>query len=189
MIHKDLFNSNTFLFLIKIDEDYLSEVKKAGCECGGVLHKANYPRSPMGLQAEYRQFFEVRFSLCCAVCRKRTATPSIRFFGRRWYPALIFLFISLLQKSLNERRKANIRKHFGISLSKSTWRRWRRWWHDFFLTTAFWKQARGTFTEKALLGPYPKSLFTLIKGASFTKRIILFLQFLSPLTAGFLRAV
>lgn len=188
MIHKDLFDSNIFLYLIQIDEDYLKEVKKAGCQCGGVLHRANYSRSPMGLRAEYRQFFELRFSLCCAICRKRTATPTIRFFGRRWYPSLIFLFISLLKMGLNERRALLINKHFGITVSKSTWKRWRRWWRDCFIATTFWKQARGKFNASALSAPYPKNLFKVFKG-TFKERLILLLKFFAPITAGFLRAV
>jgi hypothetical protein len=185
MCHKIPLNSSIFTFLTKIDCDFLEQTQKAGCSCGGKLYKAHYPRSPMGIPKEWRQYFEERLSLCCGRCRRRTAVATIRFFGRRWYPAPVFLFISLLQKKTGRRQ---IKKRFGISLGKSTWKRWRIWWREHFITTAFWEQERGKFIGKALLGPYPKSLFQVLSG-SFEQRMLLLLQFLAPLTAGILRAV
>lgn len=185
MCHRILFNASVFLFLIKIDHDFLEQSQKEGCVCGGKLYKAHYPRSPMGIPKEWRHYFEERLSLCCVRCRKRKAVATVRFFGRRWYPAPLFLFISLLQK---KRARHHIKKRFGISLGKNTWKRWRMWWREHFITTAFWNQNRGRFIGRASLGPYPKSLFKVFSG-SFEQRMLLLLRFFSPLTAGLLRAV
>ena len=49
MYHKMLINSRFHELLVVID-DYLAEaVRSLACDfCGGPLHKANYPRSPLG---------------------------------------------------------------------------------------------------------------------------------------------
>jgi hypothetical protein len=185
MCHKIPLNSSIFTFLIKIDQVFLDQAQKEGCSCGGKLYKAHYPRSPMGVPKEWRHYFEQRLGLCCGYCRKRKAVATVRFFGRRWYPAPIFLFISLLQKKSARRQ---IKKRFGITLGKNIWKRWRLWWRECFITTGFWNQERGKFIGKALLGPYPKSLFQALSG-SFEQRMIQLLQFFAPITAGFLRAV
>lgn len=185
MSHKFILNSSVFTLLIKIDQDFLEQAQKEGCSCGGKLYQAHYPRSPMGVPKEWRHYFEQRLGLCCGDCRKRKAVATVRFFGRRWYPAPLFLFISLLQKKT---ARGQIKKRFGIILGKNTWKRWRLWWRKYFIITAFWKQERGKFIGKALLGPYPKSLFQVLLG-SFESRMIYLLQFFAPITAGFLRAV
>ena len=79
--------------LIAIDREIAEATRKKGCDCGGALHQSNYPRSPFGLSAEFRIAYEERFSFCCADCRKRTTPSSVRFFGRRWYPAPLLLLI------------------------------------------------------------------------------------------------
>lgn len=59
---------------------------------------------------------------------------------------------------VNEHRLAQIKRHFGITVSESTWKRWRRWWRIAFNKTRFWKQARSTFsyhwTSNPSLGVY-----------------------------------
>lgn len=188
MHHKLALNANLFTLLHQIDLDMLTEVQKQGCSCGGKLHRADYPRSPMGIPPESRHHFEQRMSLCCDTCRKRTAIPTVRFFGRRWYPAPLFLLISLLQRGISTHLVNQVKKHFGISMRKSTWKRWRRWWKDYFIKTLFWQQKRGSFIGKGLLGPYPRSLYQAMQGEN-KSRLLLLLQFLAPITAGFLRAV
>lgn len=185
MCHKIPIDSSIFTFLIKIDLDFLEKAQKEGCACGGKLYKAHYPRSPMGVPKEFRSYFEQRLGLCCKDCRKRKAVATVRFFGRRWYPGLIFFFISLLKKKSS---RSQIKKRFGIDLGKNIWKRWCLWWREQFITTAFWNQTRSKFIGKALLGPYPKSLFQVLSG-SFEQRMIQLLQFFAPITAGFLRAV
>ena len=149
MSHKFLFDSSFHLLLIAIDRELAESTRQQGCSCGGTLHQANYPRSPLGLSAEFRSAYEERFSFCCSDCRQRTTSPSVRFFGRRWYPAPLLLLISALTLSINEYRLTQIKHRFGITVSESTWKRWRRWWRTTFVETAFWKHVSG-------LMPVPK---------------------------------
>ena len=68
--HVDLQHSQFFLFLIRIDEELAAQAQGAGCSCGGVLHRANYPRKPRGCpSAALRDAFSSRLSFCCSRCR------------------------------------------------------------------------------------------------------------------------
>ena len=101
MSHKFIFSASFHSLLIAIDRELSELTRQQGCSCGGRLHQSNYPRSPFGLPAEFRSFYDERFSSCCHDCRKRTTSPSVRFFGRRWYPAPLLLLISALMLSIN----------------------------------------------------------------------------------------
>lgn len=190
MSHKFLSDARFHLLLTQIDHELAEAAAKKGCpHCGGQLDQANYPRSPFGLLATFRCHYESRLSFCCAECRKRLTPPSVRFFGRRWFVAPVFLLICLLRSGINERRLNQVWHHFGIRVSESTWKRWRRWWRELFETTPFWHAKKGLIalplTEDAVL---PRSLLALFKGA-LPERMRLLLRFLSPLTGGVLRAV
>jgi hypothetical protein len=186
MSHNLLFNASFHLLLNTIDQELAQAVQEAGCVCGGKLHRANYPRSPSGLLPPFRPHYEERFSFCCDNCRKRTTSQSVRFFGRRWFPAPVHLLISLLRLGVNERRLMQVKQHFGITVSESTWKRWRRWWRDVFSTTSFWKKYQGsiaTAMKESL--PCPRALW----GAFRDKKMRGLLCFLAPCTAGILRAI
>ena len=190
MSHKFLFNATFHFLLKKMDEELAREVCQEGCfYCGSQLDPASYPRSPMGLPSQFRDQYDERLSFCCKRCRKRTTPPSVRFFGRRWFPAPIFILISVLALGINERRLSQVKHHFGMVVSESTWKRWRRWWRKSFGQTLFWQQAKGlipTVQETHL--SFPRALFRVFKGA-LAEKIPLLLRFLSPLTGGVLRAV
>lgn len=188
MSHKFLFNSTFHALLIAIDRELAENIRKKGCDCGGRLHQANYPRSPLGLLPEFRSMYQERFSFCCNLCRRRTTPPSVRFFGRRRYPASLLLLISAFMISPNERRFAKIKHHFGITVSETTWKRWRRWWRESFAETNFWKQARGLVPESKIPIPIVRRMLRAFQGTIDNKMIFL-LKFISPITAGFLRAV
>jgi hypothetical protein len=84
--HVDLQRSQFFLFLIRLDEELAAQAQGAGCSCGGVLHRANYPRKPRGCPTlAIREAFSSRLSFCCSRCRRRTTSMSVRFLGRRVY--------------------------------------------------------------------------------------------------------
>ncbi len=135
-----LFSATFHLVLNKIDQELAKEVKQLGClYCGHKLHQANYPRSPVGLSSQFRDHYDERLSFCCDTCRKRTTPQSVRFFGRRWFPAPLLILISALMLGINDRRREQVKKHFGIIVSESTWKRWRRWWHESFQATLFWQ--------------------------------------------------
>lgn len=86
--HALLQDPGFFRLLLRIDEELAGDARAGGCECGGVLHRANYPRKPRACLNEVRSDFESRFSFCCADCRKRKTSTSVRFLGRRVYLAL-----------------------------------------------------------------------------------------------------
>lgn len=186
-----LLNASFHLLLNTIDQELADQVKQQGCLfCGCKLHMADYPRSPFGIAPPFRDSYESRLSFCCGTCRKRTTPPSVRFFGRRWFPAPLLVFISALMHGMNQRRCEQVKRHFGITVSISTLRRWQRWWRDLFIATSYWQQAKGLFlpADQMMCGPFPRVLLNEFKGM-MNEKIILLLRFLSPLTAGDLRAV
>lgn len=186
-----LLNTTFHFLLLKIDQELAEQSRQKGCPyCGGHLHVACYPRSPLGIPAQFRDSYDTRFSFCCDSCRKRTTPTSVRFFGRRWYPAPLFIFVSALTQGINKRRLASIKQHFGIIVSESTLRRWGQWFNESFVRTLFWSQAKGQLPPKQeiLQGPFPRKLLKVFPG-KIKEKIILLLQFLSPLTSGVLRAV
>jgi hypothetical protein len=91
---------------------------------------------------------------------------------------------------VNQRRREQVKRYFGIAVSISTLRRWQRWWRESFIATKFWQQAKGSFSpsDQMIYGPFPRVLLNEFKGL-VSEKIILLLPFLSPLTAGDLRAV
>ncbi|HRO37681.1 hypothetical protein [Thauera sp.] len=69
MCHVDLQRSQFFLFLIRLDEELAAQAQAEGCSCGGVLHRANYPRKPRGCPTlAIREAFSSRLSFCCSRC-------------------------------------------------------------------------------------------------------------------------
>lgn len=190
MSHSFSFNSSFHSFLLTIDQEFIAKSKENGCpHCGGKLHQANYPRSPFGVTASQRHYYELRLSLCCSNCRKRLTPPSVRFFGRRWFSAPCFILISLLTQRINERRIQQIKRQLGFQVSLTTWKRWRRWWREQFVRTRFWLQAKGLLKpNKSCAANYPRAFLRLFPGR-LEEKIQLLLRFLSPMTAGFLRAV
>ena len=185
MSHNLLHNTNFHALLFKIDQELSKEVQKAGCpECKGQLDKAPYPRVPHGLSRHLRIYYEQRLSFCCAKCRRRVTPQSVRFFGRRWFVAPIFIFISAITLGINERRLEQLKRHCDIHMSESTWKRWRRWWREIFCLTPFWRQAKGLLAEAYVIEQrVPRSLFSAFEPSN-EPRIIVLLRFLSPLTAA-----
>lgn len=192
MSHKYIFNANFHALLNQIDQEMAEQVRVQDCiYCGSKqLHQAHYPRSPFGISPELRMYYDKRLSFCCGNCRKRSTTPSVRFFGRRFFIGPLFIFISALILGINALRLAQIKRHFGITVSESTWKRWRRWWREIFPGTGFWQQGKGKIKPVSELngGPFPRVLLDQLVG-QMTEKISTLLKFLAPLTAGAFRAV
>lgn len=91
-------------------------------------------------------------------------------------------------RRVSEYSLALMKRHFGISVSESTWKRWRRWWRDSFIETLFWKQNKG-IVPGALEAerPFPRALLDVFSGTLEGKMGCL-LKFLSPLSQGILQA-
>ncbi|EKE09991.1 MAG: hypothetical protein ACD_16C00093G0001 [uncultured bacterium] len=185
MSHDFLKDTSFHLQLDAIDQNLAHQTQARGCPlCGHKLHCANYPRSPMGLPPPLWSFYEKRLSFCCAKCRKRTTPPSVKFFGLRWYPAFLFILVSAFMRGMRAFFIVQMKRHFGISVGKKTWKRWNRWWNTFFVFTPFWKKAKGLVPQA--LGRednkiLPRALLKIFKG-TFKEKMILTLLYLSPFT-------
>jgi hypothetical protein len=190
MSHKFLFNASFHLLLNSIDQELAIETQKKGCPyCSNKLHQANYPRSPVGMLSHLRSYYDERISFCCDTCRKRTTPQSVRFFGRHWYPAPLLMLVCVLTLGINERRLQQVKRHFGIIVSESTWKRWRRWWRESFMETLFWWKEKGLVPSTIERNKaFPRALLNIFQGVLEEKMRYL-LRFLAPLTHGVLRAV
>lgn len=184
-----LLNASFHLLLLQIDQELANNVRQGGCGCGGRLDQADYPRSPFGLPPALRDHYQKRISLCCNDCRKRTTPPSVRFLGRRWFPAPLLLLISILNCGINARRLQQVKRHFGIVISESTWKRWRAWWHRSFMQTLFWQQSKGLIILEIKTADFmPRVLLSLFQG-TLQEKLRSLLRFFAPMTSGALRAV
>ena len=131
--------------LSRFDEDLAQQARQQGCQCGGKLHSARYPRKPRGAPKEMEEAYSTRWSFCCAEegCRKRMTPPSFRFLSRRVYVMAVVVLVSALRHGATADRVARLWGMVG-EISRRTLERWRRWWQDEFPQTAFWRGACGT---------------------------------------------
>ena len=173
-----LSNRRVWDLLKRIDAAEAERCRSAGCpHCGGALHSATYPRKPHGLSPALRSGAR-RHSLCCATCRRRVLPPSVRFFGRRFRVAPLFLAVSALLLAGGARLEA-IGRQWGIPVL--TLRRWRRWWRETFPDTGPWRWKRG---ELAAPPDEPPLVFLLrsVRGRSARSRLLRSLVWLMPWT-------
>ena len=174
-----------YALLLQIDQDLAEEARKAMCPCGGVLHRANYPRSVRGAPPALPEGFEKRFSFCCKLegCRGRVTPPSVRFFGRRWYVAPVMVLISALQHGATPRRLDAIQRWLERPVPRRTLDRWRRWWRDAFTASPFWKGLRGRFGRPVAERRLPQSLIDTFSGDESAK-LLATLKLLGPVTTA-----
>ena len=180
MCHALLQNPNFFRLLLQIDIDLAAETRTVGCQCGGALHRANYPHKPRCCLEEARADFESRFSFCCNRCRKRATSVSVRFLGRR-----VYLGLAVVLMSAGRARYASALAQLGETLGvpARTIQRWRRWWVARFPLTPLWRAACARFMPPIDLSLLPDSLIECFLGAAeeSMRRLLLFL---TPLTVG-----
>ena len=117
----DLLPVDDFFFqsLRELDREIFIKAKEQGCPfCRGPLDTSNIPRKPRGV-GESEEF---RFSLCCRRdgCRKRVTPPSLRFFGRKIYPAWVVILALDFYDRLGLSRE----------IARQTLARWRRLWSE-----------------------------------------------------------
>lgn len=184
-MHRLLADARFYALLLEIDKDLAREVRDARCPCGGPLHAGHYARRPRGGPAALPEGYEKRYSFCCGRegCRARATPPSVRFFGRRWYLAPVFVLVSALQQGVTPRRLAAVRKWLGKRVSRKTVERWRRWWLEAFPATGCWTAGRGRFVPSVAEGRLPLSLLERFVGEG-RDRLVAALRFLSPVTTG-----
>ncbi len=165
-----------------IDEDLAAEIQSQGCECGGTLHRANYPRRPRGGVADSAAVCE-RLSFCCERdgCRKRHTPPSVRFFGRRVYLGAVVLLVSAMRSGVSDARAHALRELLGVG--RSTLKRWRRWWQRVFVDTLGWIEARARIVPCVDTDSLPRSLIERFAGTG-QEALATILRFLSPVTTS-----
>ena len=178
MCHALLQDPKFFRLLLRIDEELAGQARAEGCACGGVLHRANYPRKPRACLNEVRADFESRFSFCCHRCRRRTTSMSLRFLGRRVYLALAVVLASARHAG---QTPAVARLSTTLSIPVRTLQRWRQWWTQQFPQTPLWHARCAHFMPPAATDGFPASLLERFSGTA-EDALLRFLVFLSPLT-------
>ncbi|MHB9102148.1 MAG: hypothetical protein ACYC2E_11605 [Sulfuricella sp.] len=180
MCHALLQNPNFFRLLLRIDKELAGETRAAGCPCGGVLHRSDYPRKPRACLNEVRADFESRFSFCCSRCRKRTTAISVRFLGRRVYLSMAVVLVSA-------RHMGQVHAAAGISatlgIPARTLQRWRHWWQQHFVLTPLWQAACARFMPPVVSDRLPGSLLERFDGTA-AESLMRLLIFLTPLTVS-----
>jgi hypothetical protein len=164
--------------LEKADADLAEEAEAEGCaHCGEKLHHGDYRRKPRGVLQ-----WDTRRSFCCARenCRKRKTPPSVRFLGRKVYVGAVVVLLSAMMHGLKRKRVERLRNELGIS--ERTLERWRAWWLENFVDSAFWKSARARFMPRVEESLLPLSLVAAF-AAEGREGLIRLLLFIAPITA------
>ena len=179
MCHVDLQRSQFFLFLIRLDEELAAQAQGGGCPCGGVLHRANYPRKPRGCPTlAIREAFSSRLSFCCSRCRRRTTSVSVRFLGRRVYLGLVVVLCSARHAGQNT---AAARLCEALAVPLRTLQRWRRWWREDFMQTPLWQALCARFMPPVSAQGLPGDLLARFGGEA-AEALQRLLCFLAPIT-------
>lgn len=176
--HALLQNPKFLSLLLQIDNDLAAQMHATACPCGGILHRANYPRKPRACPKEIRPDFESRFSFCCNLCRRRSTSASVRFLGRRVYLSLV---VVLAPQRRTTRSAAAIQVVQALAIPERTIARWRHWWLQVFPTTPLWQAACARFMPPVQTLSLPTSLIERFTGAAAEVAMRL-LAFLSPLS-------
>ena len=151
-------DASFFELLLRFDEDIASQVQAGGCDCGGVLHSARYPRKPRGGPEALGREHAMRASFCCAEegCRRRSTPPSLRFLGRKVFFAVVVLIVPILRDGPTPERLRRLEERFSVS--RRTLLRWRRWWREVVPGSRWWQAERGHWAKPVDTGLFPGSL-------------------------------
>jgi hypothetical protein len=174
-------DSRHFELLLKVDEDLAAEARRAGCACGGVLHRAAYERKPRGAPVGVGRGCAIRFSFCCARegCRRRTTPPSLRFLGRKVFFGVLVLLVPVMRDGPTPERMARLCERFAVSAR--TVRRWVRFWRETFVTSRVWQAVRGRFAVPVREAALPGSLLGAFSEIADTEgRVVAVLRLVSP---------
>ena len=178
--HTLLQSPQFFQFLVQIDAELAAQMHATPCACGGVLHRANYPRKPRACPQEVRHAFESRWSFCCSRCRKRSTAKSVRFLGRRVYVALAVVVLPQRRTTLSA---SAVQLCDTLEVPARTIARWRQWWLQRFANTTLWSQVCARFMPPVQTQDLPTSLIGRFMGATHVAMVRL-LGFLSPLSVS-----
>lgn len=181
----DLFEMGIEFFegLTTVDRAIVERAAQEPCrECGGRLHRGDYPRKLRGaLIAPAAEAFDRRFSLCCGRdgCRRRATPPSVRFLGRRLYVGAVVILASVVALAAASVRAAE--RATGIAARTS--RRWLRWWRGPFTASAVFVELSGRLVPSPSRSALPTSLLERLPGDPAT-RMRRLLAWLAPITTA-----
>lgn len=159
MSHEMEFDEKLLAALGAVDAECAERIHEAGCShCQGPVDRADYPRKPRGELGEAAGSYERRCSFCCRVdgCRKRATPPSLRFFGRKVYVAVLVVVASARARSMRLTGRGSPQQVRGVP--RRTVRRWLDWWQTVFALGAFWLEAKGFFATPVDVEGLPASL-------------------------------
>lgn len=184
MCHAFFTDTNFYQLLLRIDESIAEEVRARGCDCGGRLHSACYPRKPRGIRAALDESYESRLSFCCAQdgCRRRSTPASVRFLGRKVYLGVIVVLLTALHHGLTETRRRRLIEQLDVS-PQTLWR-WRRWWREEFVQARCWRGVAGRFIPPISTDSLPAALLERLTAAALSERCVQLLVLVSPVTTS-----
>lgn len=167
--------------LVAIDQAIVERAAEEPCrDCGGPLHRGDYPRKPRGggLAVEAESFTR-RFSLCCGRegCRHRATPPSVRFLGRRVYVGAVVIVASAI--ALTTMAVSAVVRATGVPAR--TTRRWQRWWRGPFTTSAPFVDLSARLVPAPERGQLPVSLLHRL-AADQSVAVTRLLAWLAPIT-------
>jgi len=149
--------------------------------CSGIYHQSNYKRKPRGISLEADEYFAVRFSFSCSLCRVRFTCESARFLGRKVYVAFFIMIILYPPFEEIHQDLIQLPPH---TLSPITIQRWVSWWDKTIQESPVWKTLVGLlianleniFLPIFLMGLFIKEYF------DFKKSLFYMLEFISPIS-------
>lgn len=184
MCHALLRDASFWQFLHRIDQDTAARAHAAGCRaCGGVLHRADYPRKPRGVaHAVLEERDRRRLSFCCERegCRRRMTPESVRFLGRRVFLGAVVVLATALAHGLTARRRQALCERLAVS--GRTLGRWCRWWRAEFVASATWAAIRARLATPVAIEALPRSLLACWSPLDEAGALAQLLQLLAPLS-------
>ena len=178
MCHALLQDPKFLTLLLRIDHEFATQRRADGCRCGGNLHRADYPRKPRGCPRSMRGEYSSRLGFCCAVCRTRSTSLSVRFLGRRVYLALAVVLVSA---SRTASTPAGVRLGAELGVAPQTLQRWQAWWTEQFPLTPLWRATCARFMPPADVLGIAGTLLERFTGSP-AHSLMRLLVFLSPVT-------
>lgn len=180
MCHALLQDPKFLTLLLRIDCEFAAQRRADGCRCGGNLHRADYPRKPRGIPASLRPAHSSRLSFCCAVCRERATSLSVRFLGRRVYLGLAVVLASASRTGFGS-TPTSVRVATELGVARQTLQRWQAWWIEQFPLTPLWRAACARFMPPVDVPGFPGTLLERFAGSP-AHSLMRLLVFLSPVT-------
>ena len=180
MCHALLQDPKFLTLLLHIDHEFAAQCRADGCRCGGDLHRADYPRKPRGCPPGMRGDCSSRLSFCCAVCRKRSTSLSVRFLGRRVYLGLAVVLASASRTGFGS-TPTGVRVATELGVARQTLQRWQAWWIEQFPLPPLWRATCARFMPPDDVLGLPGTLLERF-GGSPAHSLVHLLVFLSPVT-------